>query len=58
MLSGVCVVVGHSDTVPAFIKLLGGPPGLVIKDNEFDRMFILTTTPAMPSVVALRYVSE
>ena len=35
------VVVGHSNTVPAIIKALGGPPDLQIGPTEFDRMFVL-----------------
>src|SRR5207344_606932 len=39
--AGACVlVVGHSDTVPAFIAALGGP-AVTIEDDEFDRMFVL-----------------
>jgi broad specificity phosphatase PhoE len=60
MLSAPCVVVvGHSDTVPAFIRLLGGPSGIVIKENEFDRMFVVTIAPpaTQPSVLQMRYVS-
>ena len=55
---GPCaVVVGHSDTVPAFIELLGGPGGVVIKDNEFDRMFIVTIAATQISLLTMRYVS-
>ena len=56
---GACVlVVGHSDTVPEFVTALGGPAGLTIGDDEFDRMFVLGVTPPGPaSLVAMRYVS-
>ncbi len=47
LAAGACVlVVGHSDTVPAFIAALGGP-AVTIEDEEFDRMFVLhPRTPA------------
>jgi len=57
--SGPCVVViGHSDTVPAFVRALGGPPGIVIGDEEFDRMFVVAVAPAGSGpVLQMRYVS-
>ena len=56
---GPCtVVVGHSDTVPALIELLGGPSGIVIKSNEFDRMFVLTIQATHTSLLPMRYVSR
>ena len=35
------LVVGHSNTVPEFIKKLGGPANVVINATEFDRLFVL-----------------
>lgn len=36
------LVVGHSDTTPELVKLLGGEPGSPIAPDEYDRMYILT----------------
>ena len=38
----IVLVVGHSNTVPEMIDaLIGRPSGLVIRDDEFDALFIL-----------------
>jgi phosphohistidine phosphatase SixA len=52
---GVVVVAGHSNTVPGLIQALGGPPGIVIADAEFDRLFAITGAGSKALVVALRY---
>jgi len=59
LAGGACVVVvGHSNTVPEFIEALGGPADVVIDEQEFDRMFVLTVTPpASASLLQFRYVS-
>lgn len=36
------LVVGHSNTVPVLIQLLGGPSIPDIDDSEFDNLFVLT----------------
>ena len=41
-LSGAVLVVGHSNTLPALVKLFGGAPGADIADNEYDRLYQLT----------------
>ena len=52
----VVLVVGHSNTVPEIVKLLGGGSVPPIGDNEYDHLFILTLThPNQAAVVALRY---
>ena len=33
------LVVGHSNTTPAFVRLLGGDPGAPIADDEYDRLY-------------------
>jgi len=33
------LLVGHSNTVPDLVKLLGGAPGAPIGDDEFDRLY-------------------
>jgi broad specificity phosphatase PhoE len=40
-LSGAVVVVGHSNTLPELVRLLGGAPGADIADDEFDRLYQL-----------------
>ena len=55
---GVVLVVGHSNTVPALIAALGGPPDIRVGENEFDRMFIVTLSDGGVSTLALHYVSE
>ena len=59
LAGGACVVVvGHSNTVPEFIEALGGPADVVIDDDEFDRMFVLTVKPpAAASLLQFSYVS-
>lgn len=37
------LVVGHSNTTPAMVKLLGGNPGSEInEESEYDRLYIVT----------------
>jgi broad specificity phosphatase PhoE len=36
------LVVGHTNTVPALIQLLGGPSIPNVDDAEFDNLFVLT----------------
>jgi 2,3-bisphosphoglycerate-dependent phosphoglycerate mutase len=55
-LGQTVLVVGHSDTVPELIALLGGPSLPIIDDCEFDNLFVLvkhSTTSA--SVTKLKY---
>jgi broad specificity phosphatase PhoE len=51
---GVALVVGHSNTVPAIISGLGGPP-VEIPDSAFDDFFILTISGRDVSLLKLRY---
>ena len=52
----VVLVVGHSNTVPEIIKLLGGGSVPPIGDGEYDRLFVATLThPNQATVVTLRY---
>jgi hypothetical protein len=50
-------VVGHSNTTPAAVELLGGEPGAEIDEaDEYDRLYILTiATSGEVSTVVLRY---
>lgn len=59
-LAGPTLLVGHSNTVPDLVKMLGGTPGAPIADDEFDRLYqvsvaadgsvttVLLTTPSAP----------
>lgn len=40
-IAGPVLVVGHSNTVPELVRLLGGVPGTPIADDEFDRLYQL-----------------
>jgi broad specificity phosphatase PhoE len=54
------LVVGHSNTVPALVRRLGGDDVAPMADDEYDRMFVVVlsgeTRPAV--VTALRYGSH
>jgi len=55
---GRALVVGHSDTTPELVQLLGGEPGSPIAPDEYDRMYILTlSTDGKASTVLLRFPS-
>jgi broad specificity phosphatase PhoE len=51
------LVVGHSTTTPAAVKLLGGQPGEAINEaGEFDRLYIITfDTNGAASTIMMRY---
>ncbi|NIT87109.1 MAG: hypothetical protein GWM92_07640, partial [Gemmatimonadetes bacterium] len=37
------LVVGHSDTTPRLVTLLGGEPGPpIVEAREYDRLYVLT----------------
>jgi len=44
-LGEVLLVAGHSNTVPAILASLGAVPVPVIREDEFDNLFVLTTMP-------------
>ena len=48
----IVLVVGHSNTVPAIIKALGGPT-VTVGDDEYDKLFIVV--PATRALTTLRY---
>ena len=52
--AGNVLVVGHSNTLPELIKGLGVAEPVVIAENEYDALFIVTLT-APPALVRLRY---
>jgi len=54
---GRCLVVGHSNTTPELVGLLGGQPGAAIdEESEYDRLFVVTIGPdGTVATVLLRY---
>jgi len=53
---GRALVVGHSDTTPDLVKLLGGEPGAPIASDEYDRLYILTlSADGTTSTTLLRF---
>jgi len=53
--AGNALVVGHSNTVPEIVKLLGGGAAPAIEDAEFDRLYVLPLRGAQTTAVLLRY---
>lgn len=51
---GNVLVIGHSNTVPAVIKSLGVASPVMIGDEEYDNLFIVTSTTP-PSLLRLHY---
>ena len=49
------LVVGHSDTTPELVQLLGGEPGSPIAPDEYDRLYILTLSGGKTSTTLLRF---
>jgi broad specificity phosphatase PhoE len=53
---GRALVVGHSDTTPELVGLLGGDPGPDIAPDEYDRIYVLTLSPGgKVSTLRLRF---
>ena len=52
--TGAVLVVGHSDTVPDIVKMLGVATPVTVGDAEFDNLFVVTRGRT-PSVIHLRY---
>ena len=48
----VVLMVGHTNTIPAIIRALGGPD-VTIADNEFDSIFIIA--PATKAMTRIHY---
>jgi phosphohistidine phosphatase SixA len=52
----VGLVVGHSNTTPDLVELLGGDPGTPIAETEFDRLYVVVTDFSTPATtIRLRY---
>ena len=59
-LAGPTLLIGHSNTVPELVRMLGGTAGAPLAEDEFDRLYqvsiaadgsvstVLLTTPAPP----------
>lgn len=55
-VGGRHLVVGHSNTTPKLVKLLGGEPGSAITDKEYDRLYIVSIDKdGKPSTILLRF---
>ncbi len=55
-MGGNVLVVGHSNTTPVLVELLGGAPGGPIDEAaEYDRLYILTLTAGEVVTTLLRY---
>ena len=54
---GRCLVIGHSNTTPELVGLLGGEPGAPIDEAaEYDRLYVVTIgADGAVSTVLLRY---
>jgi phosphohistidine phosphatase SixA len=51
---GSVLVVGHSDTIPAVIAALGGPP-VTMGEMDFGNLFVLALMEPGPGILHLRY---
>jgi broad specificity phosphatase PhoE len=50
------LVVGHSNTTPELVRLLGGEPGSPIQESsEYDRLYIVTMDESGVTTVLMRY---
>src|SRR5262249_26704814 len=55
--AGALLVVGHSNTIPTIISMLGGP-AVNIGETEFDNLFVLTVASGETSALRFRYGSR
>ncbi|MBS1241941.1 MAG: hypothetical protein H6R40_1368 [Gemmatimonadetes bacterium] len=49
------LVVGHSNTTPALVQLLGGTPGATISDTEYDRLYVVVIDARGTTSMLLRF---
>ncbi|MCK7594957.1 SixA phosphatase family protein [Pseudomarimonas salicorniae] len=52
---GVVLVVGHSNTVPAIVRALGGPELPDICEARYDNVFVMTLAGPSPTLQRWRY---
>ncbi len=53
--SGRVLVVGHSNTTPQLVELLGGTPGSPIAETEYDRLYLVTRSGGRVTTEQLRF---
>ena len=50
------LVVGHSNTTPAMVEILGGDSGSpIVEEYEYDRLYVVSITGNKVNTVLLRY---
>jgi probable phosphoglycerate mutase len=49
------LVVGHSNTTPALVELLGGAAGAAMTDTEYDRLYVVVVDPSGTTSTMLRF---
>jgi broad specificity phosphatase PhoE len=54
-IPGRHLVVGHSNTTPALVGALGGTPGNLMADSEYDRLYVVTLSGTTRTTVQLRW---
>lgn len=53
---GAMLVVGHSNTIPDLVGLLGGKPGApIVEADEYDRLYVVTVTKGRVKSELRRY---
>lgn len=53
---GTMLVVGHSNTIPDLVDLLGGKPGApIVEATEYDRLYVVTVTKGRVKSELRRY---
>ncbi len=52
---GRILIVGHSNTTPRLVGLIGGEPGTDIADDEYDRLYIVVAGSGGPVTSLLRF---
>jgi len=57
-MPGRHLVLGHSNTTPQLVSLLGGDPGDPIEETEYDRLYIVTLVGDGASTVLIRFGSR
>ena len=57
-IRGRHLVVGHSNTVPELVKLLGGDPGTDIGKNEYDRLYIVSVGKDETTTLLMRFGAQ
>jgi phosphohistidine phosphatase SixA len=56
---GTILVVGHSNTIPELIRVLGGPSGITIREDAYDHIFTMVLRKGTPiKLLDLRYGAE